>query len=249
MRILLIMLILISSFNLSGQGKNSINTDSLKFVLEVIVIDNQKKEPIKAAEVNIIGTDGSSNKFITNSDGEIPFFKLQQNTSYSIVINADSYMLCKGKESTVGKSKNQMFVHHYEMQPMIICRNILYQQYYKHNEINPYKAGTIEDTTYQEIPASFYADVMKENPSITIQVTGYQDESENEGISKERAKRYVEQLIDLGISKKRLVVVDGGVKSYKKFGFRGKLNMPLEEAEQENRTINFKVLSNGFKPK
>lgn len=244
MRFLLLITVLIFSFGLKGQEIDSIDIDSLEFKLEIIVVNNERKEPIKDAEVKIIGTDGSSKVFVTNRNGEIPTFYLQYNTSYSIVINKESYMLSKGKESTVGKNKSMVFFHKYIMQPMIICRIILHEQYYRHNEITPYKSGNIEDTTYQKIPASFYADIMTDNPLIIVQITGYQDESEEEGISKERADIFVKELIKLGINEDRLIMVDGGIKVYKKYNHRKE-----EVSKQENRMINFKVLSTDFEAK
>ncbi len=249
MRFLLLIIVLISSFYLKGQEIDSIHTDSLEFKLEVIVTDNQTKEPIKAAEVRVVGTDGTSNKNLTDKYGKSPIFNLSYNTSYSIIVNKESYMLSKGKESTFGKNKNILFVHQYEIQKMIICRTVLNVQYFKHNEIKPYKAENLIDTSHQEVPVSFYADIMKENPLIIVQITGYQDESEVEGISKERAEGYVKQLIGLGINKKRLLAVDVVIKSYKNFGYRNKETLSLEEAKQENRTINFKVVSTDFELK
>lgn len=68
-----------------------------------------------------------------------------------------------------------------------------------------------------------------------MQIQGFRDVSEKNKISKQRAENYVAQLIKMGIDKDRFVVVDGGIRT--------------NNDAQENRIINFKVLSTEFLPK
>jgi hypothetical protein len=237
---LIIIVLLLAGLNGFGQKK----TDSLSFTLKVIVNDIETTKSLDKCEVKVIGTDGSSQELTTFSSGETGSFKLKANTSYSIVIYKDKYITGKGKETTVGATRSKTFIHEYNIQPFIICTVHLVEQYYKHNATVPYKSGPTWDGKYDTTPAEFYYDVMTENPTLIMQITGYQDDSEEDNISIKRAKEYVQQLVKLGIDEGRLIAHDGGVKVYKEFIGRQSIE---KEIVEENRMIYFRIVSDDYK--
>ena len=81
------------------------------------------------------------------------------------------------------------------MYQIIECPIILYEQYYKHNKTQPYIAKSSLDTISKKVPVNYYHDIMKDHPNIVVKIIGYQDCTENEGISKLRAEIFMKQLI------------------------------------------------------
>ena len=241
--------ILVVFSNLKAQETGSVNTDSLKFLLEIVVNDIYTDKPIEGAQVWVVGTDGSSNKDLTNEYGKTSVFNLSSNTSYSIHVNKKSYMLSKGKESTIDKNSSVTFFHKYEMYQIIECPIILYEQYYKHNKTQPYIAKSSLDTISKKVPVNYYHDIMKDHPNIVVKIIGYQDCTENEGISKLRAEIFMKQLIKLGIDKNRIVVADGGIKEYKEFGIKRDASNLSEKLKENNRLINFQVIETNYQDK
>lgn len=229
MRILLVLIVLISSFGLKGQRLDSVNTDSLKFKLEIIAIDKETNDTLKNATVGIYGTDGSSRKYKSDSLGIFPMIDLEPNTSYSLVVNKNKYLIAKGKETTVGLIASRNFNHEYVLQKLLVCGPFFLSISYEHNSLEPFSNEENSDLT------SFYYGILTDNPSIVFQIQGFRDKSEKKKISKQRAENYKALLVKMGINKKRLVTIDGGILD--------------KEDSKENRTINFKVVSTDFEAK
>lgn len=236
------------SFFVKGQSDNiAVELDSVKFTLEIIVFDAETGKKIDGANIKIVGTDGSSREFNSNTNGYFPFISLDSNTSYSIVVFRAKHLIGKGIETTVGLKQSEHFVHKYNLAPLIICSVPLFKQYFKQNESISYKADVGEwDVNDNQIPHKYYYELMVENPTLVIQIVGYQDISEIEKISAKRAQMYVDKLISLGIDSERLVAVDGGIRNYKEFSNYWNKENDQEKWSQENRIINFKVISTDF---
>ncbi len=238
--------LILFAFTLTANAQE-IQPDSLSFTLKVIVNDIETTKPLYNCEVKVIGTDGSSQKLNTFNNGRTASFTLKANTSYSIVVLKDRYLTGKGKETTVGETRSKTFIHEYNLQPFMINVIRLFEQHYKHNSITPYIAGPTWDGKYDTIPVGYYYDIMTENPTLIVKITGYQDVSEKDNISIKRAKEYVQQLVKLGIDKERLIAYDGGVKVYKEYS-TGRKGIK-KKREDENRMIEFRVISDDYKLK
>lgn len=241
-RVFLTLIIVSFSFALQAQNENK---DSLQFSLEIVVNDIRTDDPLVGTDVKIIGTDGSSRKFNPNKNGVIPFIKLNKNTSYSIVVEKTKYLIGKGIVTTVGLNKKEHFVHKYSLQPFIICVTRLYKQYFNENENISFKADVEEGSPNKQIPYEYYYDLLVENPTLVMQIVGYQNRSEKENISKERAKNYMDKLINLGIAKERLIFVDGGIRNYREFPTYKK-EKNNEKWNQENRIVTFQIIRDDF---
>jgi hypothetical protein len=199
----------------------------LSYLEFALVIENtydiDTKELLIEATVKVIGTDGSQREFFTDSSGKVDFISLLPETSYSIVVEKKGYYVAKGKETTVKETESKKYVHEYALQKLknLGCP-MLPVIYFMNNEVES------SDTKW-------LINLLNENPSIIMQIQGFRDVSEKNKISKQRAENYVAQLIEIGIDKDRFVVVDGGIRT--------------NNDAQENRIINFKVLSTDFLPK
>jgi len=231
MRFLLLIIVLVGCFGLKGQEADSVNTDTLKFVLEVLpTIDVETNDTLTNVNLKIAGTDGSSREYKSDSLGVFPVIDLKPNTAYSVIVSKNKYLNAKGKETTIGSMNSKKFIHEYALQKLFVCfghgiPNITYA----YNNLEPY----LEETGTEL--ANIHFDILTENPSIVIQIQGYRDKSEKKKISKQRAENYKTLLVKMGINKKRLVVVDKGIGNH--------------ETPKENRTIKFRVISTDFEPK
>jgi len=240
LRLLFLLSILIISFGFPAQN---IDKDSLQFTLQIIVNDIKTKEPINDVKVKIIGTDGSSREYFlygSNNLGKKPKIKLNPNTSYSIVLEKNKYYSGKGKETTVGFTESMVFIHEYELKRLLHLTCFMFPKiFFKNNELVPF----LEDKTDNDING-WLLNIMTENPSLIFEIKGYRDFSEKKEISKKRTMTYANELIKLGIDKARLIVVDGGVRNYKKFSHNN--SKPKKDLLQENRIITFQIISNDF---
>lgn len=233
MRFLLLSIILISSFYLKGQKDTSflLDTNRIQFKLKVdLVKDAETKEILGNVNLRIDGTDGSSREYKSDSSGLFPIIDLDTNTSYSLIVSKNRYLTAKGKETTVGLIKSRIFIHEYNMQYNPGCGGrFMPFLYYSYNSLEPFSNEEDSDL------ASIYYQILTDNPSIVFQIQGFRDRSEKKNISKQRAESYKAILVKMGINKKRLVAIDGGVID--------------KEDSKENRTISLKVLSTDFEPK
>ncbi len=233
---------------------DSSNTDSLIFNLDIITITNvDTKELLTGVKIKIIGTDGSSQEFVSDSLGLITTINLKPNTSYSTVLEKKGYLNAKGKETTVGLTQSKNFIHEYGLQeiPGGGCR-MLPRFYYHKNEItvfsefsSEYKFQDKEMEIDETNPIKYLVEIMIENPTIVIGVWGYRDESEKNKTSKIRAKTIVKYMVKLGIDKDRFEINDGGVLDFKP-KLRKNKEWSEKRLEQENRTVHIKVIRDDY---
>ena len=230
MRFLLLIIVFIGYFGLKGQEADSVNTDTLKFVLEVLpTIDVETNDTLTNVNLKIAGTDGSIREYKSDNLGVFPVIELKPNTAYSIIVSKNKYLNAKGKETTIGSMNSKKFIHEYALQKLFICGPFIPNITYAYNNLEPYSEEAGSDLT------NIHFNILTENPSIVMQIQGFRDKSEKKKISKQRAESYKALLVKMGINKKRLVAVDKGIGNH--------------ETPKENRTIKFRVISTDFEPK
>lgn len=248
---LLVLLFIVASFQVKGQETDTIssNSDSLVFKLKIAsVLDIETKEVLTNVKIRIIGTDGTSMEFVSDSLGVFPKIYLAPNTSYSMFLEKEKYLQAKGKETTIGGLESKVFVHEYEMELSWCCVMYMPQIFYKKNQLLPF---------YWSIPYSkelsidykdfytFLVSLLIDNPTIIVEIKGSREESEKKKVSLKRAEGFVKELVILGIDKERLVVVDAGVSNFVQ-NERDKRELSVEDLKQESRKLTFNILSTDF---
>ncbi len=236
--LIIISFLLLVGFNGFGQ-KDTHNKDSLIFILDVVVkgVDNEKY--IEGVSVKLYGSDGSEQTDTTDVNGNTSTFKLKPNTSYKTEVIKVGYLSAKGMETTVGEIKSKKYFHEYALQQFCPPTKPLPRYYFDINKKKP-MVDSIEID-------SFLISIMIDNPTIIVQFVGYRDSTENITVSIERVEELKMRLSAKSIEKDRMVIVDGGVRNYKKRSFEKE--MTEAEVSQENRTITIKVISDDYTKK
>ncbi len=245
-----------SSSREGGRGKDDIwefSKPPILFILRGLVRDDETKEPLAAATVKLIGTDGTSAEKETSADGTFEFADnggesyIQPNTSYSITISKPGYLNAKGKETTVGITESKIFSHLYELIPIKETGIKLPEILYPFNET--YLTEQAKDSL------DYLYDILVDNPKIVIQLRANTDsrgsDAYNLKLSQGRAESVVNYMISRGIERERMVP--------KGYGETNLLisdeeinKLPTEEereaAHQLNRRTDFIVLSRDYVP-
>ena len=220
-----LLLILLLSFTFTTKGQEATDT-SQTAMLEVNVFDEDSITPLDSVKISIVGTDGSGRYFFTDSVGFVTI-KLKSNTNYSFFIKKDSYMVGRGKESTISENFKDKYVHSYYLSKMITCGVPLPKILFVENNISRLKNNNEE---YDSI--SYLHDILIENPSIVLELIAFKSKNESKKISKKRAEKIINELVAKGVEKDRLVFKDGGIGE--------------NEKEEDNRYVVFKVLKTDY---
>ena len=238
----------------------------LLFTLKVTVIDIETKNIIPNAKIKLVGTDGSSAEATTDENGEFTFIKngpdryIKPNTSYSLVVEKEKYLVAKGKETTVGYEDSKNFEHTYEIQPfkdkVIKLPQILYE--YDKADLLPESKDSLD----------YLYNIMTENPTIIIQLRSHTDfrgsAKYNQKLSQRRAQSCVDYLVkEKGIHPDRIKAkgmgenepisikkADGTVDFVldEKYINALKTKEEQEDAHQKNRRTDFIVIGDDFVP-
>ncbi len=239
-----------SSNREGGRGKDDIwsfYSPDPEFKIICLLKDLESGEVLSAANVKLIGTDGSSVEAETDTEGKCEF-EIGMNTSYSLTASKPGYLNAKGKETTVGLEESKIFAHLYELQPIT-------EEPIKLPEIL-YAFNSIELTDQAKDSLDYLYKILVDNPNIVIELKANTD-SRGSGpynlkLSQGRAESAVNYLASRGIELERMVP-----KGY------GKNNLLISDAEinklateeereaahQLNRRTEFSILSSDFVPK
>ena len=246
-----------SSSREGGRGKDDIwqfSKPPILFVLKGLVRDIETGEPLVAANVKLIGTDGTSAEKQTGADGTFEFAEngdgsyINKNTSYSITVTKPNYLNARGKETTVGINESKIFAHLYELQPIsekaIKLPEILYD----------FNKTTLTEQAKDSLEYLFK--ILQDNPTIVIELRANTDsrgsDPYNLKLSQGRAESAVNYLASRGIPLDRMVP-----KGY------GETNLLISDAEinklateeereaahQLNRRTEFSILRDDYVPR
>ncbi len=231
------------------------------FSLEGVVKDVETNQPLAGALVKLVGTDGSSAEATTDADGNFAFVEngpdryIKENTSYSLVVTKEKYLVAKGKETTVGLEKSKKFFHEYALQPFqdVVIKLPLIEYEYAKADLKPNSKDSLD----------YLYNIMTENPTLIIQLRSHTDfrgsVSYNQRLSQRRAQSCVDYLTkEKGIHPDRIkakgmgesepIKGPGGVVLTEKYIKSLKSKEEIEAAHQRNRRTDFKVIGDNFVP-
>lgn len=225
----------------------------LVFALEGQVLNKETGDPIANATLELKGTDGTTAEVTTDDKGEFKFAEkgsdryIKENTSYSLMVSADQFLNAKGNETTVGAEESVVFYHEYKLQPVdkpIKLPEILF-------ELN--KATLLPQS---KDSLNFLYDIMIDNPTIVIELAAHTDsratDKYNMDLSQRRAQSCVDYLISKGIPRDRMQAKGYGESRLKITDAqiaKMKSEEDKEAAHQQNRRVEFEVLSTDYVPK
>lgn len=196
----------LSSNRADGKGGDDIyqfNLPPIEFKLAGVVRNERTEDPVAAASVNLIGSDGTNITKISEDDGSFSF-DLKPNTDYRIVTKKGGFLNGKGKETTKGKTASSDFRMDIFMSPNDSPKlvNIFYD--FGKWDLRPESLVALEELV----------EILNDNPNITIELGSHTDfrgsAGDNQVLSEKRAKSVVDFLITYGIDEERL--------SYKGYG-------------------------------
>lgn len=241
-----------------GRGKDDIwefSEPPVIFILKGEVRDVETGEPITAAKVELVGTDGTTAELETRSDGTFEFadkgngeYYLNPNTSYNITVSKNDYLSARGKETTVGHEESKIFAHLYELQPIteepIKLPDILYE----------FNKTTLTDQARDSLEVLYKT--LVDNPTIVIELLANTDsrgsDSYNLNLSQGRAKSAVDYLVSRGIARERMVPKGMGETNLL-ISDEEIAKLPTEEereaAHQLNRRTEFRIIGTDYVPK
>lgn len=240
----------------------------VEFTLTGTIKDDRTLQFIEAANIELVGSDGTSVSTRTNNKGVYLFgtSQVKQNTTYEIIVSKDDYFTSKGTETTVGLERSKELVRDFMLEPIpkepIILPEILYDLA-KWN-LKPQYQDSLQGLIQ----------TLDNNPTIVVELASHTDlrasDEYNDVLSQRRAQSAVDYLIMRGIDPDRLVAKGYGervprklLKNISKDGFLFREGIILTEdyindlsteeekeaAHQLNRRTEFRVLRKDFVPK
>lgn len=241
-----------------GRGKDDIYSfyyPPLLFVLQGTVMDKDKGTPLDSVKVAIVGSDGKSKEVYTDAAGKYKFEgrtgarDINENTTYSITVTRQNYLIAKDKISTVGAEESMTFVQDFLIQYSAPNKPIALPEV-------QYEVGSWKLKETSKDSLNFLYDILIENANIVVELQAHTDsrgdDDKNMELSQKRAQSCVDYLISKGIDKERLKA--------KGFG-ETKLRIPdskidamasddeKEAAHQKNRRTEFSVIATNYIPK
>lgn len=197
-----------SSNRAGGKGGDDIYYFLLRplvFTIAGFVKDAANLQPIDGAEVEIIGSDGSSFKVKTDVKGYYKFEKdkIAGNVTYQMVTTKSGYFAENNtaSQTTVGLTENTDLKQDFKLTPIprapIVLPEILYD--FDKWELKP---------QYQD-SLLFVYDIMTQNPTLVVELRSHTDnrgdDKYNEKLSQNRAQSCVDYLINVkGIDPNRI---------------------------------------------
>ncbi len=251
----------------SSNRVGSKGDDIYQFVLPIldlsisgVLTDQKTKEIIVGAVVTLIGTDGSSNKVISDNSGRYVFDKnsVKEGFAYEISVAKDGYLSENANETTLGVKESQEFVVNISLEPTaaeIVLPTIEYD----------FNSSSLREES--KIALDALVMVLNDNPNVVIELRSHTDNRDtdefNLKLSQQRAQICVDYMLSKGIQPKRLdpkgmgesqpyimTVKDGKLKAGDVLNevfideIRRKKNK--EKAHQYNRRTDFKVKTESF---
>lgn len=213
-------------------------------ILKGIIRDARTLQPLEA-KLELI--DNDKNELVTtlNSDSKTGAYlvSLPAGKNYGISVKAEGYLFHSEnvdipKASGFKEYEKNIDLKKVEVGQTIVLRNIFFD----------YDKATLRDASRNELERLIK--LLNENPTLRIEISGHTDSqgdaTYNQKLSENRAKAVVEYLVKAGIDPKRL--------EYKGYGesqlqiseadiFKMKTKTEKEEAHQQNRRTEFKILS------
>ncbi len=241
-----------------GKGQDDIwrfNMPDMEFALQGVVYDKLSGQPIPNAKISVVGTDGSNFSALSDDNGGFEFADsgtdrfIKESTSYSILAEAEGYLVVKDQVTTVGLSESTTFVKEYFLQPArpdVVIKLPEVQYDLGKYALRPEGQDSLE-VLYQ---------TLIDNPTIIIELAAHTDtrgsDASNDILSQNRAQSCVNYLVTRGIDPARMVAKGYGERKPRISDAeiaKMKTKEEQEAAHQQNRRTEFRVLSWDYQPK
>jgi len=208
----------------------------LLYTIKGKIIDNSILQPVEAAQISLIGSDGTTLTTKSNSVGYYEFNKNQvkPSTTYELVVAKEKYFNEKAMETTVGVDASKDFEINFKLEPIpdvpIVLPDILY-------DLGKWELKPQFQDSLQGLIQTLDA-----NETIIVELAAHTDnrdtDEKNDILSQKRAESVVEYLIQRGIDPDRLMAKGYGERVPRKL---------LKDAVRENYTFPAgSVLTAGF---
>jgi outer membrane protein OmpA-like peptidoglycan-associated protein len=210
------------------------NTGPKLTLVKGIVIDADTKQPIGA---NLRITDNSKNEpvgdYKSNESTGNFLISLPSGKNYGLSVNAEGYMFHSENFNIPDTAQFKEYFIKVELKKLkegtkVILKNIFFD----------YDKATLRPESYPELDR--VVDLLKQNQNIKIEISGHTDskgsDEYNLKLSQARAKSVVDYIISKGIDAKKIIA--------KGYGETQPIDTnDTEEGRQNNRRVEFKVLS------
>ncbi|MFN3916101.1 MAG: OmpA family protein [Flavobacteriales bacterium] len=204
-------------------------------VFKGIVKDEKTGAPIEAT---IEITDNEKNEllssFTSNSESGRYLVSLPSGKNYAITVNAPGYVfhsenVTLSDTASYQEIRKDITLKKIEAGTKVVLKNIFFD----------YNKTSLREESISEL--NRLLKILNDNPKLKIEISGHTDnrgsDEYNNRLSQGRAKSVVEYLITMGIEMGRL--------TYKGYGKAQPIaSNDTEEGMQENRRVEFKILSN-----
>jgi len=244
-----------------GKGSDDIysfNLPPLLFAITGTVRDKKTMGPVKGAVVTMVGSDGSVSALQTDTGGHYSFMAKTASERYvktgnSYILSADGRQIkylasqVKATVSTIGVSESKTWVEDFILEKAVGALRFPKVEY---------ALDKAELTGNSKDSLNYLVKLLKDNPTIVIQLDAHTDQQgsvgHNKPLSQARAQSCVDYLISQGIDSARLKA-KGWWFSQPLISTAEIAKMKTKEqkdaAYQTNRRTEFRVLSFDYVPK
>ncbi|MEE2953957.1 MAG: OmpA family protein [Bacteroidota bacterium] len=229
----------------------------LKLFIKGVVTDSKTGAIITNANIELIGSDGSTTKKNTDNTGSYEF-QLKPLTSYEVIVAKEEYLKKKITETTYGLEFDKTFTADFSIDPIkkeIVLPRIEYD--FAKSEL---RQKSIEDLNLLVI-------TLNDNPNIVIELQSHTDyvgsDKQNMKLSQDRANVCISYLVNQGVNSERLIALgkgetvpfvidkdDGKFKQgdvlTERYIKKLRRKKHQEKANQYNRRTSFKVISENY---
>ena len=249
-----------------GKGQDDIynfRIPPVLFTLQVLVSDKDTKKPIPDATLKIVGTDNSSYEVKTDANGGFNFELIgdsedryiKGNTTYSIQVDKENFLVSKDQISTVGVKESTTFISEINLQ--FASKETVIKLPEVRYSLGKAELQVIEGVVDSKDSLSTLFRTLIENPTINIELQAHTDHrgsaSANDKLSQARAQSCVDFLVSLGIPIERMQARGYG-ENKPRAGLapadieKMKTKEEREAAHQKNRRTEFTVLNFDYAP-
>lgn len=229
-----------NSKNTTEDNLYTFTINDIRFTLEGIAVDKVTQQPVEGVLAELTNTiTGTKETVVTGPDGKFKF-KLNPETSYTVVGSKDGYFTNTEPVSTIGKKQSEdMFVKlKLELEKIIVNKPIVLKNIYYDLD----KWDIRPDAAFE---LNNLVQIMKENPAIRIELGSHTDsradDKYNDVLSQKRAESAVAYIVSKGVDVGRMTA-----KGYGETQLVNKCSNGInctEEEHQANRRTEFKVVS------
>jgi peptidoglycan-associated lipoprotein len=245
-----------------GKGQDDIyafHMPPIYISIDIIVMNEDTKEPIANAKIRLAGTDNTSYEVTTDESGHFKFEQkndesryIALNQKYAVNIGIDGHFNASDVVSTHGLESSTNFVKEVFL---VEIKGIPY----KFPEVQyPFSKPTlleVEGGVSSSDSLDFLCDLLVENPRLVVELQAHTDTrgraAFNRKLSQARAQTCVDYLVQKGIDSRRLFAKGMG-EDAPRFTDAAIAAMPneidREKAHQANRRTEFKPLIDELDP-